>query len=184
MTAIPVMTAITATAATTGRSIRRTVGGGFLPVAWDGRHRSLPPSGTRRGASSRESSHDLCDGRLTWPDEKLPHGSRRTWQPKKWNPGGDGCGSGLVRVVGNASFGRSSPYPSTRDLSTRWPCSIAKEMLANPARTVFEIVDRDWLARAVTVNTPHTTQASRHGLERTLDIALWLDMYAPTVKTS
>ena len=78
-----------------------------------------------------------------------------------------------------------SPYPSTQD--PKYAVALqnnAKEILANPAHTVFEIVDRDWLAGAVAVDTPQITRASRHGLERTLDIALWLDMYAPTIKTS
>jgi asparagine synthase (glutamine-hydrolysing) len=32
------------------------------------------------------------------------------------------------------------------------------------------------------VDTPQINQASRRGLERTLDLALWLDMYKPTLK--
>jgi asparagine synthase (glutamine-hydrolysing) len=34
------------------------------------------------------------------------------------------------------------------------------------------------------VDTPQITQFSRRGLERTLDLALWLDMYNPTLKLS
>jgi asparagine synthase (glutamine-hydrolysing) len=50
---------------------------------------------------------------------------------------------------------------------------------------VFDIVNRDWLARARAVAAEaQITQASRHGLERALDLALWLDMYKPTLKLS
>ena len=78
-----------------------------------------------------------------------------------------------------------SPYPSTQD--PRYAAALqdnAKEILADPSHPVFEIVDRDWLARAVAVDTPQITQPSRSGLERTLDLALWLDIYSPTIKTS
>jgi asparagine synthase (glutamine-hydrolysing) len=78
-----------------------------------------------------------------------------------------------------------SPYPSTQD--PKYAVALqnnAKEILANPAHPVFEIVDRDWLARAVAMDTPQITHASRHGLERTLDLALWLDMYSPTINAS
>jgi asparagine synthase (glutamine-hydrolysing) len=79
-----------------------------------------------------------------------------------------------------------SPYPSTQD--PKYAVALqdnAKEILANPAHPVFEIVDRDWLARAVAADTPQiVTKASRHGLERTLDLALWMDMYSPTIKAS
>jgi asparagine synthase (glutamine-hydrolysing) len=30
-------------------------------------------------------------------------------------------------------------------------------------------------------DTPVTTQAARRGLERTLDLAVWLDLYAPEI---
>jgi asparagine synthase (glutamine-hydrolysing) len=78
-----------------------------------------------------------------------------------------------------------SPYPSTQD--PKYAVALqnnAKEILANPAHPVFEIVDRDWLARAVAMDTPQITHASRHGLERTLDLSLWLDMYSPTINAS
>jgi asparagine synthase (glutamine-hydrolysing) len=78
-----------------------------------------------------------------------------------------------------------SPYPSTQD--PKYAVALqdnAKEILANPAHPVFEIIDRHWLARAVAADTPQITRASRTGLERTLDLALWLDMYSPTIETS
>jgi asparagine synthase (glutamine-hydrolysing) len=76
-----------------------------------------------------------------------------------------------------------SPYPSTQD--PKYAVKLrenAREYLSTPDHAVFDIVRRDWLARAVEVDTPQITQASRHGLERTLDLAIWLDMYRPTLK--
>ncbi|MCO5972294.1 asparagine synthase (glutamine-hydrolyzing) [Actinoallomurus soli] len=78
-----------------------------------------------------------------------------------------------------------SPYPSTQD--PKYAVKLqenARAYLSTPDHAVFDIVSRDWLARAVEVDTPQITQASRHGLERTLDLALWLDMYKPTLKIS
>ncbi|WP_329235933.1 asparagine synthase (glutamine-hydrolyzing) [Actinoallomurus sp. NBC_01490] len=78
-----------------------------------------------------------------------------------------------------------SPYPSTQD--PKYAVKLqdnAREYLSAPGHPVFDIVSRDWLARAVEVDTPQITQESRHGLERALDLALWLDMYKPTLKLS
>ncbi|MHC5260252.1 asparagine synthase (glutamine-hydrolyzing) [Streptomyces sp. UC4497] len=73
-----------------------------------------------------------------------------------------------------------SPYPSTQD--PKYALALqehAKDLLAKPSHRVFEIVDRDRLSAAAHRETPQITQASRRGLERTLDLALWLDMYDP-----
>jgi asparagine synthase (glutamine-hydrolysing) len=78
-----------------------------------------------------------------------------------------------------------SPYPSTQD--PKYAVKLqhnAREYLSNPGHPVFDIVRNDWLTKAVEVDTPQITQASRRGLERTLDLALWLDMYNPTLKLS
>src|SRR5579875_1004758 len=78
-----------------------------------------------------------------------------------------------------------SPYPSTQD--PQYAVKLrehAREYLASPGHPVFDIISRDWLAREVDVDTPQIAQALRHGLERTLDLALWLDMYKPTLKLS
>ncbi|MGW0628887.1 asparagine synthase (glutamine-hydrolyzing) [Streptomyces sp. NPDC002758] len=78
-----------------------------------------------------------------------------------------------------------SPYPSTQD-----PCygralqQQAKELLARPSHPVFDLVDREKVHRAADRDTPMNTQAARYGLERTLDLALWLDLYAPEVSLS
>jgi asparagine synthase (glutamine-hydrolysing) len=77
-----------------------------------------------------------------------------------------------------------SPYPSTQDPAyTVKLQENARVYLSNPAHPVFDIVNRDWLARAVEAEA-QITQASRRGLERALDMALWLDMYKPVLKLS
>lgn len=55
----------------------------------------------------------------------------------------------------------------------------ARDLLASPSHRVFELVDRDRLKRAAHRELPQITQASRRGLERTLDLAVWLDLYDP-----
>ena len=77
-----------------------------------------------------------------------------------------------------------SPYPSTQDPGyTVKLQDNAREYLSSPGHPVFDIVNRDWLAGAVSAEA-QITQASRRGLERALDLALWLDMYRPALKLS
>jgi asparagine synthase (glutamine-hydrolysing) len=77
-----------------------------------------------------------------------------------------------------------SPYPSTQDPGyTVKLQKNAQEYLSSPGHPVFDIVNPDWLARAAAADA-QITQASRHGLERVLDLALWLDMYKPALKLS
>lgn len=75
-----------------------------------------------------------------------------------------------------------SPYPSTQD--PKYAVALqdhAKDLLARPDHPVFDLVDRERLRRAAHRDTPVSTQAARRGLERTLDLALWLDLYEPEV---
>jgi asparagine synthase (glutamine-hydrolysing) len=75
-----------------------------------------------------------------------------------------------------------SPYPSTQD--PEYAVALqehAKDLLVRPSHPVFELVDRERLRRAAHRDAPHVTQASRRGLERALDLALWLDLYGPEV---
>ena len=77
-----------------------------------------------------------------------------------------------------------TPYPSTQDPGyTVKLQDNAREYLASPGHPVFDLVSRDWLAQAV-VAEAQISQSSRHGLERTLDLALWLDMYKPELQLS
>ncbi|MFD5074770.1 asparagine synthase (glutamine-hydrolyzing) [Streptomyces sp. NPDC058371] len=78
-----------------------------------------------------------------------------------------------------------SPYPSTQD--PKYAIALqehVKDLLAKPSHAVFDLVDRERVTRAAHDDTPQIMQASRRGLERTLDLALWLDMYAPEVTLS
>jgi asparagine synthase (glutamine-hydrolysing) len=81
-----------------------------------------------------------------------------------------------------------SPYPSTQDPAYAVKLrDSAREYLSSPGHPVFDIVNRDWLARATAPGAgaaANVTQASRHGLERVLDLALWLDIYKPVLKLS
>ncbi|WP_037911684.1 asparagine synthase (glutamine-hydrolyzing) [Actinacidiphila yeochonensis] len=78
-----------------------------------------------------------------------------------------------------------SPYPSTQDPAYAVALQNAlKDLLANPSHQVFDLVSRDWMTRAVAVDSPQINQASRRGMERTLDLALWMDMYQPTLDLS
>ncbi|MYW69991.1 asparagine synthase (glutamine-hydrolyzing) [Streptomyces sp. SID8379] len=73
-----------------------------------------------------------------------------------------------------------SPYPSTQD--PKYAVALqdhAKDLLSRPSHRVFDLVDRDRVHRAAHREAPQITQASRRGLERTLDLALWLEMYEP-----
>jgi asparagine synthase (glutamine-hydrolysing) len=74
-------------------------------------------------------------------------------------------------------------YPSTKN-----PNYVAKlqegarDYLHSPNHPLFDIVSHDWLATAVELTGPQTTAGARRGLERAIDLALWLDTYRPTLK--
>ncbi|MGW7307597.1 asparagine synthase (glutamine-hydrolyzing) [Streptomyces sp. NPDC054835] len=76
-----------------------------------------------------------------------------------------------------------SPYPSTQD--PKYAAALqdqVKDLLARSAHPVFELVDPDRLRRLLHRDSPVSTQAERRGLERTLDLALWLDLYRPEIR--
>ncbi|MEU0050514.1 asparagine synthase (glutamine-hydrolyzing) [Streptomyces sp. NPDC006309] len=78
-----------------------------------------------------------------------------------------------------------SPYPSTQD--PRYARALqeqAKDLLTRPSHPVFDLVDRDRVRRAADHDAPVSTQAARRGLERTLDLAQWLDLYTPELVLS
>ncbi|MFJ8753322.1 asparagine synthase (glutamine-hydrolyzing) [Streptomyces sp. NPDC102441] len=78
-----------------------------------------------------------------------------------------------------------SPYPSTQD--PKYALALqdhAKDLLSRPSHRVFDIVDPARVESAAGRDTPQISQASRRGLERTLDLALWLDMYSPELVLS
>jgi asparagine synthase (glutamine-hydrolysing) len=77
-----------------------------------------------------------------------------------------------------------SPYPSTQD--PQYPAMLqlqVKELLTQHDSPVFDIINRDTLSK---VAESDLSQAglSRFALERSLDLAAWMDIYRPTVRTS
>jgi asparagine synthase (glutamine-hydrolysing) len=78
-----------------------------------------------------------------------------------------------------------SPYPSTQD--PKYPAMLqlqVEELLAEADNPVFEVVDRGWLNGLVRSDPSTIDSLSRHALERSLDLAAWLDIYRPEVRTS
>ncbi|MEU9383743.1 asparagine synthase (glutamine-hydrolyzing) [Streptomyces sp. NPDC048279] len=77
-----------------------------------------------------------------------------------------------------------SPYPSTQDPEYgRALQDQVKDLLAQPGHRVFDLVDREKADRAAH-RTGLNGQGARRGLERTLDLAHWLDLYAPDLTLS
>ncbi|MFI2642220.1 asparagine synthase (glutamine-hydrolyzing) [Streptomyces sp. NPDC018610] len=77
-----------------------------------------------------------------------------------------------------------SPYPSTQDPEyARALQAHVRDLLARPGHPVFELVDRERVREAAHRDVPAGTQAARRGLEKTLDLALWLDLYSPEIVT-
>ncbi|MFG2205762.1 asparagine synthase (glutamine-hydrolyzing) [Streptomyces sp. NPDC048638] len=123
----------------------------------------------------------FCDHRLVEYVYNAP------WSLKSF----DGREKSLLReatadVLPRSVYDRvKSPYPSTQD--PQYAVALqqhAKDLLSRTSHPVFDLVDRDCLRRAVNNHTRQITQASRHCLERTLDLAVWWDMYSPTVTLS
>ncbi|WP_406101714.1 asparagine synthase (glutamine-hydrolyzing) [Streptomyces sp. NBC_01003] len=123
----------------------------------------------------------FCDHRLVEYVYNTP------WSLKSF----DGREKSLLReatadVLPKSVYDRvKSPYPSTQD--PKYAVALqdqAKDLLARPSHRVFDLVDRERVARAANRDAPQTEQASRRGLERTLDLALWLDMYSPELVLS
>ncbi|MGW7002947.1 asparagine synthase (glutamine-hydrolyzing) [Streptomyces sp. NPDC054933] len=78
-----------------------------------------------------------------------------------------------------------SPYPTTQD--PKYVIELRnhiKDLLSKPSHQVFEIISRDRLSELAKDDTPQITQESRQGLERALDLALWMDLYSPTITLS
>ncbi|GGQ57426.1 asparagine synthase (glutamine-hydrolyzing) [Streptomyces flaveolus] len=78
-----------------------------------------------------------------------------------------------------------SPYPSTQD--PKYAVALqdqAKDLLARTGHPVFDLVDPERLRRAAEREAPMSGQADRRGLERALDLALWLDLYQPEIDLS
>jgi asparagine synthase (glutamine-hydrolysing) len=75
-----------------------------------------------------------------------------------------------------------SPYPSTQDpLYASALQQQAKELLATDD-PVFELVNRRWLDNAAQQDPTTMPPDVRHGIERTLNLNTWLDIYHPQLR--
>jgi asparagine synthase (glutamine-hydrolysing) len=118
----------------------------------------------------------FCDHRLVEYVYNTP------WALKSF----DGREKSLLREAAADVLPRSvydrvkSPYPSTQDPQyARALQEQVKEVLARPSHPVFDLVDRDRVRQAAERTEPVSTAVARRGLERTLDLARWLDLYSP-----
>ncbi|MEW2623171.1 asparagine synthase (glutamine-hydrolyzing) [Streptomyces sp. NPDC048106] len=127
-------------------------------------------------ATGLEVRVPFCDHRLVEYVFNTP------WALKSF----DGREKSLLREATKDVLPRSvydrvkSPYPSTQD--PRYARALqdqVKDLLARPSHRVFDLVDRDRVRQAAEREAPVADQAARHGLERTLDLAHWLDLYSP-----
>ncbi|HEY0397084.1 MAG TPA: asparagine synthetase B, partial [Acidimicrobiia bacterium] len=74
-----------------------------------------------------------------------------------------------------------SPYPSTQDWHYALDLQMqARELLAQPGHPAFDLIDRNWLDAAGR-RDPRAVAAGadRQGLEWTLNLATWLEVYRP-----
>jgi asparagine synthase (glutamine-hydrolysing) len=75
-----------------------------------------------------------------------------------------------------------SPYPTTQDpLYVGAIQEQARDLLGHADHEVFSLVDPTWVTDAVEQDQAAVTAAVRHQLERTLDLAAWLDIYRPQI---
>jgi asparagine synthase (glutamine-hydrolysing) len=78
-----------------------------------------------------------------------------------------------------------SPYPSTQD--PKYPAMLqlqVKELLTERNNPVFDVFDREFLSTMAEADATTVAGASRFVLERSLDMAAWLDIYRPQVRIS
>ncbi|HEV2886160.1 MAG TPA: asparagine synthase (glutamine-hydrolyzing) [Jatrophihabitans sp.] len=121
----------------------------------------------------------FCDHRL------IDYVYNTSWAMKNY----DGMEKSLLRgavkdmLPESVAWRPKSAYPSTQDpYYTRELQEQSKALLSDPSHAVFELVDRNWLAAAVFDDSAVLPRLTRLGLERALDLALWLDLYRPDLE--
>jgi asparagine synthase (glutamine-hydrolysing) len=73
-----------------------------------------------------------------------------------------------------------SPYPSTQDWHYALDLQMqARDLLDQPGHPAFDLVDRNWLDAAGRRDPRAIGVADRQGLEWTLNLATWLEIYRP-----
>jgi asparagine synthase (glutamine-hydrolysing) len=144
----------------------------FLPLLLDRKDRMSMAVGL-------EVRVPFCDHRLVEYVYNAP------WSLKSY----DGREKSLLRGAARDVLPESvvqrvkSPYPSTQD--PRYVEAVqqqARELLTERDHAVFSLVDSRWLTDAVRQEPAAIGDAERHGLERTLDLAMWLDDYRPQIE--
>ncbi|WP_030903186.1 asparagine synthase (glutamine-hydrolyzing) [Streptomyces sp. NRRL F-5126] len=123
----------------------------------------------------------FCDHRLVEYVYNTP------WSLKSF----DGREKSLLReatadVLPRSVYDRvKSPYPSTQD--PKYALALqhhVKDLLAKPSHRVFDLLDRAAVERAANEDVQGAGQFARNGLERALDLSIWLDMYNPELVLS
>ncbi|GAA0458630.1 asparagine synthetase B [Actinoplanes capillaceus] len=121
----------------------------------------------------------FCDHRLVEYVYNAP------WSMKTY----DGREKSLLRgavkrmLPDSVTWRPKSPYPSTQDpYYGRELQNQGRDLLTRPSHDVFELVDRAWLETATRRDLPTVDRLTRLGLERTLDLAVWLDVYRPDIR--
>jgi asparagine synthase (glutamine-hydrolysing) len=75
-----------------------------------------------------------------------------------------------------------SPYPSTQSPDyARMLMDQARELVSNDD-PVLDLIDRDWLVNISKQNSETIDMAARNGIERALDLSIWLDIHKPELR--
>jgi asparagine synthase (glutamine-hydrolysing) len=73
-----------------------------------------------------------------------------------------------------------TPYPSTQDWHYALDLQMqGRELLGQPAHPAFDLIDRTWLESAIRLDPRTIASGDRQGLEWTLNLATWFDVYRP-----
>ena len=122
----------------------------------------------------------FCDHRL------IEYAYNTPWSLKTF----DGREKSLLRAAATDLLPPSvlqrvkSPYPSTQDpLYASALQQQAKELLTADD-PVFELVNRRWVDNAGQQDPTTMPPDVRHGIERTLNLSTWLDIYRPQLRLS
>ncbi|MGV9721978.1 asparagine synthase (glutamine-hydrolyzing) [Nocardia beijingensis] len=127
-------------------------------------------------AAGLEVRVPFCDHRLVEYVYNTP------WSMKTF----DGREKSLLRQATKHVLPRSvmdrvkSPYPSTQDPAyTANVQNMVKDILAEKGSPLFALIDRAWLQSAITQDPARMESHVRVGLERAIDLHIWLDLYSP-----
>ena len=129
-------------------------------------------------ASGLEVRVPFCDHRLVEYMFNTP------WSMKVF----DGAEKSLLRaaaaglVPGPVPARRKAPYPATQHPG--YAAEIlrqAEQLLADANHPVMDSTDRGWLKEAVNAGSDALTPQGKVGIERWLDLAVWLEIYRPSL---